>query len=147
MAGRLIGKGSASSSTVASPSASRRTIERRVGSDSAANTASNRSGAAGAFTGIAAVLRADTSQDSYITERLTLVNRRRKSTPAAGASEGRGAHLAQRHGEVHACALVAAQIDGAAELARHQRVHDRQPEPARLLHREPRRQPHAVIHH
>ena len=38
MAGRLIGNGSASSSMVASPSAKRRTIERRVGSDKAAKT-------------------------------------------------------------------------------------------------------------
>ena len=44
MAGRLIGNGSANSRTVASPSASRRTIERRVGSDKAAKTTSNRSG-------------------------------------------------------------------------------------------------------
>ncbi len=58
MAGRLIGNGSANSSTVASPSANRRTIERRVGSDKAAKTTSNRSGAVPV---IAAVAPADTS--------------------------------------------------------------------------------------
>src|SRR5262249_45241879 len=70
MAGRLIGKGSANSSTVASPSASRRTMERRVGSDKAAKTTSNRSGA---VTGIVAVPPADTSQLGYLTEYLTTV--------------------------------------------------------------------------
>src|SRR3954468_6069469 len=70
MAGRLIGKGSANSSTVASPSASRRTIERRVGSDKAAKTTSNRSGA---VTGIVAVPRAHTSQHGYLTECLSIV--------------------------------------------------------------------------
>src|SRR3954463_3779071 len=75
MAGRLIGKGSASSSTVASPSASRRTIERRVGSDKAAKTTSNRSGA---VTGIVAVPPADTSQLRYLTEHLNIV----KAQPA-----------------------------------------------------------------
>src|SRR5262245_56249428 len=70
MAGRLIGKGSASSRTVASPSASRRTIERRVGSDKAAKTTSNRSGA---VTGIGAIPLADTSQLRYLTEYLTIV--------------------------------------------------------------------------
>src|SRR5687768_4087319 len=70
MAGRLIGKGSANSSTVASPSASRRTIERRVGSDRAAKTTSNRSGA---VTVIDAVAPADTSQVSYLTEQLHVV--------------------------------------------------------------------------
>src|SRR2546421_7867098 len=73
MAGRLIGKGSANSSTVASPSASRRTIERRVGSDKAAKTTSNRSGA---DTVIVAVLPADTSQSRYLTDRLTTVKGR-----------------------------------------------------------------------
>jgi hypothetical protein len=70
MAGRLIGKGSANSSTVASPSASRRTIERRVGSDKAAKTTSNRSGA---VTGIVAVPPVDTSQLRYLTEYLNIV--------------------------------------------------------------------------
>src|SRR6187401_169920 len=70
MAGRLIGKGSASSSTVASPSANRRTIERRVGSDRAAKTTSNRSGA---VTAIIAASRADTSQVGYLTEWLHIV--------------------------------------------------------------------------
>src|ERR1700746_3262671 len=70
MGGRLIGNGSANSSTVASPSASRRTIERRVGSDNAAKTASNRSGA---ITAIVAVPPADTSQVSYLTETLNIV--------------------------------------------------------------------------
>src|SRR4051794_33501592 len=72
MAGRLIGNGSANSSTVASPSASRRTIERRVGSDKAAKTTSNRSGA---VTGIVAVPPADTSQIRYLTESLNTVKR------------------------------------------------------------------------
>src|SRR3712207_6837658 len=72
MAGRLMGKGSASSSTVASPSAKRRTIERRVGSDKAPKTTSNRSGAA---TLIVAVLRADISQDGYLTRNATVVKR------------------------------------------------------------------------
>src|SRR5215472_16601004 len=67
MAGRLIGKGSASSNTVASPSASRCTIERRVGSDRAAKTTSKRSGA---VKGIV-VSRADTSQTRYLTQRAT----------------------------------------------------------------------------
>src|SRR5215471_17788902 len=75
MAGRLIGKGSANSSTVASPSASRRTIERRVGSDRAAKTTSNRSGA---VTVIVAVPPADTSQTRYLTESLTTVKGRRQ---------------------------------------------------------------------
>src|SRR6476661_8747635 len=70
MAGRLIGNGSASSSTVASPSANRRTIERRVGSASAANTTSNRSGA---VIVIGRPAPADTSQDGYLTERLHTV--------------------------------------------------------------------------
>jgi len=65
MAGRLIGNGSANSSTLASPSANRRTIERRVGSDKAAKTTSNRSGA---VTVIVAVAPVDTSQNSYLTE-------------------------------------------------------------------------------
>src|SRR3954468_6385946 len=72
MAGRLIGKGSANSSTVASPSASRRTIERRVGSDKAAKTTSNRSGA---VTGIVAVPPTDTSQTRYLTDDATTVKR------------------------------------------------------------------------
>src|SRR3954471_24913069 len=71
MAGRLIGNGSASSSTVASPSASRRTIERRVGSDKAAKTTSNRSGA---VTGIVAVLPFGTSQSRYLTGYANIVN-------------------------------------------------------------------------
>src|SRR6516165_5171245 len=75
MAGRLIGKGSANSSTVASPSASRRTIERRVGSDKAAKTTSNRSGA---VTGIVAVPPADTSQLRYLTEYLNTVKAARR---------------------------------------------------------------------
>src|SRR3954469_24245027 len=70
MAGRLIGNGSANSSTVASPSASRRTIERRVGSDKAAKTTSNRSGA---VTGIVAVPPADISQTRYLTDFLNSV--------------------------------------------------------------------------
>src|SRR5215207_6080545 len=70
MAGRLIGNGSANSSTVASPSANRRTIERRVGSDKAAKTTSNRSGAA---TLIAAPVRRDISYIGYLTERLHTV--------------------------------------------------------------------------
>src|SRR3954470_8948707 len=73
MPGGLIGKGSATPSTVASPSASRRTIERRVGSDKAAKTTSNRSNRSGAVTGIVAVLPADTSQVRYLTERLSAV--------------------------------------------------------------------------
>src|SRR3954453_10639058 len=77
MAGRLIGKGSASSSTVASPSASRRTIERRVGSDKAEKTTSKRSGA---VTVIAAVAPANISQDGYLTERLHRV--KQLATPA-----------------------------------------------------------------
>src|SRR5215218_1380050 len=72
MAGRLIGNGSANSSTVASPSAKRRTIERRVGSDNAAKTTSNRSGA---ITVIAKVAPADTSQDSYLTHGVNTVKR------------------------------------------------------------------------
>src|SRR4051795_10030824 len=70
MAGRLIGNGSANSSTVASPSANRRTIERRVGSDKAAKTTSNRSGA---VTGIVAVPPADISQTRYLTDFLNSV--------------------------------------------------------------------------
>src|SRR4051812_16476674 len=70
MAGRLIGNGSANSSTVASPSARRRTIERRVGSDKAAKTTSNRSGA---VTVIVAVPPADSSQAGYLTEYLNKV--------------------------------------------------------------------------
>src|SRR5690348_16232810 len=70
MAGRLIGKGSASSRTVASPWARRRTIERRVGSDNAANTTSNLSGA---VTGIVAASWTSTSQICYLTEVLNLV--------------------------------------------------------------------------
>jgi hypothetical protein len=65
MAGRLIGKGSANSSTVASPSANRRTIERRVGSDKAAKTTSNRSGA---VTVIVVVDPGDISQIGYLTD-------------------------------------------------------------------------------
>src|SRR6188472_1994832 len=76
MAGRLIGNGSASSSTVASPSANRRTIERRVGSDKAAKTPSNRSGAA---TVIVAVARADISQIGYLTESLHIVKTDRRA--------------------------------------------------------------------
>jgi hypothetical protein len=69
MAGRLIGNGSANSSTVASPSANRRTIERRVGSDKAAKTTSNRSGAVTVIVAvIVAVAPADISQVSYLTE-------------------------------------------------------------------------------
>src|SRR5215210_7373680 len=83
MAGRLIGKGSANSSTVASPSASRRTIERRVGSDKAAKTTSNRSGT---VTGIVAVPPPDTSQTRYLTEYLNVVNGRRR-VDAAHRSE------------------------------------------------------------
>src|SRR5580700_5537925 len=71
MAGRLIGNGSANSSTVASPSANRRTIERRVGSDKAAKTTSNRSGV---VTVMVAVAPVDTSQSSYLTEWLYKVN-------------------------------------------------------------------------
>src|SRR5262249_54778061 len=73
MAGRLIEKGSASSRTVASPSASRRTIERRVGSDNAAKTTSNRSEAVTVAV-IVAVPPADISRESYLTNQLTLVN-------------------------------------------------------------------------
>src|SRR4051812_11471066 len=73
MAGRLIGDGPAHSSPVASPSANRRTIERRVGSDNAAKTASNRSGA---VTVIGAVAREGTSQVGYLTERLHAVKYR-----------------------------------------------------------------------
>jgi hypothetical protein len=65
MAGRLIGNGSANSSTVASPSANRRTIERRVGSDKAAKTTSNRSGA---VTVIVVVDPEDISQIGYLTD-------------------------------------------------------------------------------
>jgi hypothetical protein len=65
MAGRLIGNGSANSSTVASPSANRRTIERRVGSDKAAKTTSNRSGA---VTVIVVVDPGDISQIGYLTD-------------------------------------------------------------------------------
>src|SRR5439155_6962859 len=94
MAGRLIGKGSANSSTVASPSASRRTIERRVGSDKAEKTTSNRSGA---VTGIVAVPPADTSQSRYLTEYLNIVNGRpacRRGTSLQSAYLiDRGAHL------------------------------------------------------
>src|SRR5580765_2169659 len=91
MAGRLIGKGSANSSTVASPSASRRTIERRVGSDKAANTTSNRSGAVTVMVGIVPV---NTSQGGYLTERLHRVKdvpsgtRRIGRSPAARCSNG-----------------------------------------------------------
>src|ERR1700730_17807946 len=70
MAGRLIGNGSGKTSTVASPSANRRTIERRVGSDKAAKTTSNRSGA---VTVIVAVPPADTSQIGYLTDWLHIV--------------------------------------------------------------------------
>src|SRR5258708_23143097 len=70
MAGRLIGNGSANSTTVAPPSANRRTIERRVGSDKAAKTTSNRSGS---VTVIVAVAPVDTSQISYLTEWLYIV--------------------------------------------------------------------------
>src|SRR3954447_18105027 len=69
MAGRLIANGSASSSTVASPSANRRTIERRVGSDKAAKTTSNRSGAVT----VIAVAPAYISQIGYLTESLHVV--------------------------------------------------------------------------
>ena len=41
--------------------------------------------------------------------------------------------------------VLAAQLDRAAELARHERVDDRQPEPAGLLHREPGREADAVV--
>src|SRR6266571_4020473 len=75
MAGRLIGNGSANSSTVASPSANRRTIERRVGSDKAAKTTSSRSGA---VTGIVAVPPADTSQCRYLTDLLNMVKGHRR---------------------------------------------------------------------
>src|SRR4029079_6996786 len=71
MAGRLMGNGSAQSSTLASPLARRRTIERRVGSDSAANTTSNRSGAVTAA--IVARFRADTSRISYLKQQLKAV--------------------------------------------------------------------------
>src|SRR6478672_6837127 len=86
MAGRLIEKGWANSSTVASPSASRRTIERRLGSDRAAKTTSNRSGA---VTGIVVVPEADTSQVRYLTEARNEVKARRRSDdpPAAGGGE------------------------------------------------------------
>src|SRR5687768_10228996 len=87
MAGRLIGKGSANSSTVASPSASRRTIERRVGSDRAAKTTSNRSGA---LTVIDAVAPADTSQVGYLTEQLHVVKGPRRASPDRARVEGRG---------------------------------------------------------
>ena len=70
MAGRLIGNGSASSSMVASPSAKRRTIERRVGSDKAAKTTSNRSGA---VIDIGVVVSADISQVSYLIGSLHIV--------------------------------------------------------------------------
>src|SRR5215218_3874008 len=85
MAGRLIGKGSANSSTVASPSASRRTIERRVGSDNAAKTTSNRSEA---VTVIVAVPPTRTSQTSYLTEHLNEVKDARRVN-AAHRSEDR----------------------------------------------------------
>src|SRR5207344_3079540 len=79
MAGRLIGNGSANSSTVTSPSANRRTIERRVGSDKAEKTTSNRSGA---VTVIVAVGPADSSQVGYLTERLHIVKDAGLSRPA-----------------------------------------------------------------
>src|SRR4029450_13259401 len=79
MAGRLTGNGSANSRTVASPSANRRTIERRVGSDKAAKTTSNRSGA---VTVIVAVAPADTSQIGYLTEWLHIV----KDAPSVDAA-------------------------------------------------------------
>src|SRR3954468_3828511 len=81
MAGRLMGKGSANSSTVASPSASRRTIERRVGSERAAKTTSNRSGAA---TVMGALAPADTSQIGYLTQRLNDVKGSRPRGPSCG---------------------------------------------------------------
>src|SRR3954451_7920571 len=83
MAGRLIENGSASSSTVASPSARRRTIERRVGSDKAANTTSNRSGA---VTGIAALPAVRTSQVCYLTERVSAVKGAPEYPDAGGPS-------------------------------------------------------------
>ena len=46
---------------------------------------------------------------------------------------------AERHREVDARPVVAAQLDRAAQLAGHQRLHDREPEAARLLEREPGR--------
>src|SRR6478609_1356687 len=89
MAGRLIGNGSANSRTVASPSASRRTIERRVGSDKAAKTTSNRSGA---VTGISALRSADISQLCYLTDRATTVKGRhvvRTRRAVGSTSQGR----------------------------------------------------------
>src|SRR4051795_9904254 len=86
MAGRLIGKGSANSSTVASPSASRRTIERRVGSDKAAKTTSNRSGA---VTGIFALPPSDTSQTRYLTDYVSTVKATIEGERPVG-SGGRG---------------------------------------------------------
>src|SRR6478672_1060690 len=91
MAGRLIEKGWANSSTVASPSASRRTIERRVGSDKAAKTTSNRSGA---ITAIGGVPSTDTSQICYLTDCLTTVKGRR--VDAARLLVGRTAPLTVR---------------------------------------------------
>src|SRR5215212_7884289 len=93
MAGRLIGKGLANSSTVASPSASRRTIDRRVGSDKAAKTTSNRSGT---VTGMAAVPLADTSQSRYLTECLNIVNARALVDAARGVTEGGAGRLGSR---------------------------------------------------
>src|SRR6188472_2456620 len=94
MAGRLIGNGSANSSTLASPSANRRTIDRRVGSDKAAKTTSNRSGA---ITVIGTVASADTSQISYLTDQLHIVKTRGVSTrhidtPADRAMREQSAH-------------------------------------------------------
>src|SRR5262249_30871533 len=54
--------------------ASRRTIERRVGSDNAANTTSKRSGAVTGIAGVLPAVRpADISQTRYLTEHLTTV--------------------------------------------------------------------------
>lgn len=84
MAGRLIENGSANSSTVASPSANRRTIERRVGSDKAAKTTSKRSGAVTDI--VAASL--DTSSVSYLTHSLHTVKHRHATSADALGKRG-----------------------------------------------------------